>query len=39
MDKEEAERLLQAVQQDENELQEKRKQLKDAERRRIEKNW
>lgn len=39
MNKEEAERLLQAVQQDENELQEKRKQLKDAERRHIEKNW
>lgn len=39
MNKEEAERLLQMAQQDENELQEKRKQIKDAQRRRIEKNW
>lgn len=39
MDREEAQRLLDAVQQDENELQEKRKQLKEAQPRRIEKNW
>lgn len=39
MDREEAQRLLDAVQQDENELQEKRKQRKEAQPRRIEKNW
>ncbi len=39
MDREEAQRLLDAVQQDENELQEKRKQMKEAQPRRIEKNW
>lgn len=39
MDREEAQRLLDAVQQDENELQEKRKQMKEANPRRIEKNW
>ncbi len=39
MDKEEAQRLLDAVQQDENELQEKRKQMREAQPHRIEKNW
>lgn len=39
MDKEEAERLLQIAQQDEKDLQDKRKQPADAQRRRIEKNW
>ncbi len=39
MDKEEAQRLLDAVQQDENQLQEDRKKLKEASPRHIEKNW
>lgn len=39
MDKEEAQRLLDAVQQDENQLQEDRKKLKEASPRHIDKNW
>lgn len=39
MDKEEAERLLNAIQNDENKLQEERKKMQEGQKRKIEKNW